>query len=368
MKNLNTVICAILNISEQDFTRLVKERGMKPTKAAIRLGADPREAQLFAGLKLATSAQHIDEVYANTNILSCMQGQNVGKFYEANDFGVIYSDNFRCLINVKTGALVRSNHRSTFGYGYHRDQICHVLAEHYTSDELVTNVVYTERPVIVGYTNTTSEQFEVTVYHYKIDKLFCNGEQIRLDYYGSSIKFDKEELNCIFKKVQEEVIKNLNTEEVHINCLDKKYVVNLKKVQQQSSVREVENKCYLPGNTLVRNLRKLKSIYNDRFFSKKIPSAFFGMSLGDVMISVYDVIGKVIDVKKPIRKMKLQQRLGLVVPKDAYYPYIDFTFNDTWKDVEVYEDVTRQEALEEHYWKRLGDSYREAYNRPRTNY
>ena len=368
MKNLNTVICAILNISEQDFSNLVQVRGMKPTKAAIRLGADPREAQLFAGLKLATSAQHIDEVYANTNILSCMLGQNVGKFYEANDFGVIYSDNFRCLINVKTGALVRSNHRSTFGYGYHRDQICHVLAEHYTSDEIVTNVVYSERPVIVGYTNTTSEQFEVTVYHYKIDKLFCNGEQIRLDYYGSSIKFDKEELNCIFKKVQEEVIKNLNTEEVHISCQGREYVVNLKKVQQQSSVREVEDKCYLPGNTLVRNLRKLKSIYNDRFFSKKIPSAFFGMSLGDVMISVYDVIGKVIDVKKPIRKMKLQQRLGLVVPKDAYYPYIDFSYDDSWRDVQIREDVSHQEVIEEHYWKRLGDSYREAYSRPRTNY
>lgn len=368
MKNLNTVICSILNIRFDDFVSLVETRGMKPTKAAIRLGADPREAQLFAGLKLATTAKEIDEVYSNTNVLSCMQGQNVGKFYEANDFGVIYSDNFRCLINIKTGALVRSNHRTTFGYGYHRDQICHVLAEHYTSDELVTNKVYSERPVVVGYTNTTSEQFEVTVYHYKIDKLFCDGEQIRLDYYGSSIKFDKEELNCIFKKVQEEVIKNLNTEEVHIPYLDKKYVVYLKKIQQQSTVREVEEKCYLSGNTLVRNLRKLKSIYNDRFFSKKIPSAFFGLSLGDIMVSVYDVIGKVIDVKKPIRKVKLQQRLELVVPKDAYYPYIDFVYDNSWRDVEVYEDISHQEALEEHYWKRLGDSYREACNRPRTNY
>lgn len=368
MKNLNTVICSILNIRFDDFVSLVETRGMRPVKAAIRLGAEPKAAQLFASLKLVTTSEEINEVYSNENVTSCMRGHEVGQFYEANDFGVIYSDNFRCLINVKTGALVRSNHRSTFGYGYHRDQICHVLAEHYTSDELVTNKVYSERPVIVGYTNTTTEQFEVTSYHYKIDKLFCDGEQIRLDYYGSSIKIEKEELNCIFKKVQEEVVKNLNTEEVHIPCLDKKYVVYLKKTQQQSTAREVENNCYLPGNTLVRNLRKLKSIYNDRFFSKKTPNAIFGLSLGDTIISVYDVIGKVIDVKKPIRKVKLQQRLELVVPKDAYYPYIDFSYDDSWRDIDTCEDISYQEDIEQHYWKRLGDSYREAYNRPRTNY
>ena len=96
--NLNLIICKIINVDYKDFSYLVNERGVRPVKAAIRLGASPEIAQIFAGLKLATTAEEITAVYKNDAVKSCMTGKDVGPFYVANGIGCIYSNNYRCLV------------------------------------------------------------------------------------------------------------------------------------------------------------------------------------------------------------------------------------------------------------------------------
>ena len=79
--NLNLIICKIINVDYKDFSYLVNERGVRPVKAAIRLGASPEIAQIFAGLKLATTAEEITAVYKNDAVKSCMTGKDVDPFY-----------------------------------------------------------------------------------------------------------------------------------------------------------------------------------------------------------------------------------------------------------------------------------------------
>ncbi len=60
--NLNSIICKILNINIEEFNNLITGRGMRPVKAAIRLGAEPEKAEIFATLKIAKTAEEITAV------------------------------------------------------------------------------------------------------------------------------------------------------------------------------------------------------------------------------------------------------------------------------------------------------------------
>lgn len=126
MKNqhdVNKMVATVLNVDLEKYTTLL-ERGFKPAKALIRLGADRDKAGLVGGLKLATTAKEIDEVYADTSILSCMTGKSVGQFYAANGINVLYGPDFRCLVGSENGISVRA-------YGTKHHAIYSIIREYF---------------------------------------------------------------------------------------------------------------------------------------------------------------------------------------------------------------------------------------------
>lgn len=110
MFNVNKVICELLEINQVSFEALLS-KGMRPVKAAVRLGANRIKAEVLSGLKVEWSIEGINKVYADENILSCMTDQKVGDFYYANNIGVMYGNNFRMLVN-KQGSIAKR------AYGY----------------------------------------------------------------------------------------------------------------------------------------------------------------------------------------------------------------------------------------------------------
>lgn len=125
--DVNVMICAVLNIDQCQYTFLVTERGMKPSKALIRLGVNHREASLLGGLKLATSKEEIDSVYKDESIRSCMTGDAPGAFYEYNGIGVLYSSDFRCLVGGSRGINPRA-------YGTKGDAIYQLIRPYFDKD------------------------------------------------------------------------------------------------------------------------------------------------------------------------------------------------------------------------------------------
>ena len=120
-KELNIVISSLLNIDEIKFQAGL-DKGQKPSKLAIKLGANQTHAQYFAGLKLAISAEEINEAYAS-HIRSCMTDKPVGEFYAMNGIGVIWGPQFRILVNTSNGVLGSSS------YGMDRDYIHPILSD-----------------------------------------------------------------------------------------------------------------------------------------------------------------------------------------------------------------------------------------------
>lgn len=115
--NINQIVAKLANVSQKEYTDLVEVRGMRPSKALFRLGVEQQLAGLLGTLKLASTADEIDIVYSNTQVLSCMTGQPVGEFYAHLDLQVIYNDRYRCVVEVQ------SNWASPRGYGI----LCHKL-------------------------------------------------------------------------------------------------------------------------------------------------------------------------------------------------------------------------------------------------
>lgn len=147
-------ISKLMGIDADEFIYL-KEKGVRPVKAAIKLGAAPFMAEVLAGLTVTWSIRGINEVYADTNILSCMTGKSVGKFYHANDIGVISGNNFRMLVN-KQGMVANR------AYGFKGEHIRNILLD---SDFLIaSNYIFpcdieeyeTHESTYIGYKETTA--------------------------------------------------------------------------------------------------------------------------------------------------------------------------------------------------------------------
>ena len=140
-KELNIVISSLLNIDEIKFQAGL-DKGQKPSKLAIKLGANQTHAQYFAGLKLAISAEEINEAYAS-HIRSCMTDEPVGEFYAMNGIGVIWGPQFRILVNTSNGVLGSSS------YGMDRDYIHPILSDSglFAQGEFYNgeHVIYAER-------------------------------------------------------------------------------------------------------------------------------------------------------------------------------------------------------------------------------
>lgn len=119
--HLDLMICQdIFKISYTDFINLVHTRGMSRSKAITRLVSMnykntgtviynlDKKLSFFPNLMLYTTVNDINSIYDICDSSSCESKCPVGKFYRSNKIGVIGSNNFRTLVNLKTGKLLAS--------------------------------------------------------------------------------------------------------------------------------------------------------------------------------------------------------------------------------------------------------------------
>lgn len=376
--NLNSIIAQILNINEQEFTALVEGRGMRPVKAAIRLGAEPDKAQIFAGLKIATTVSEIDAVYANENVRSCMTGNAPGQFYHDNGIGVIYSNNYRCLVNIKTSSLAIRHGWS--GYGYHRDVISPILLQ-FLSGKKFWNKATTCEMVEYG---TGRFHYKPSVnahiYGWKIvgvnggfkdnNKRFsyCNftwGVLARMelwsyDEYNDVLAYLEHYLNFVEKSANS-VIKV----DLPIELLGKASSITI----TLKCVKEKENAYSYYCDYESRYKRC--GYYHD--LARKGLSGEFEENTEHLM-KVYDYFKatfildvKAIKTEERKTKIKYYSQDVIIRNKGVFIPFLDIEESkeelpDTLFVVEGGEDY-----IEDYYLGRLGDSYKERMNHPRRN-
>lgn len=135
-KDLYSITASIMGIEVNAWRSLVDIRGMKPVKAAIKLGANVTTAQLVGDLKLATGTAAINKVYADKRCMSCMTGNKVGAFWANNYVGVIHSPNFRLLVGLETRGI---NPRS---YGFKGEKVHALLEPFFDKKEFPVKSIY----------------------------------------------------------------------------------------------------------------------------------------------------------------------------------------------------------------------------------
>ena len=125
MTTILTAISAVLSINADRFHQGLRQ-GRKAVKLACSLGASYEAAELLAPLKLAVTADQIDEAYASP-VKSCMQNRPVGRYYAQLGVQCLHSSNFRALIMphpTTPGLWVAPR-----AYGVHGDRITKLLAD-----------------------------------------------------------------------------------------------------------------------------------------------------------------------------------------------------------------------------------------------
>ena len=156
-KDLFVIVANIMKINVLAWRDLVDGRGMRPVKAAIKLGAAANIAQLVGDLRLAVTAEDINTVYADDRCKSCMTGHRIGKFWEDNDVGVIYAPNFRLLVGLVTKGL------NPHAYGFKGDKVMDLLEEHFNTKEFPVTSEYVWRTVNVAYKREIQEELKYSV-------------------------------------------------------------------------------------------------------------------------------------------------------------------------------------------------------------
>ncbi len=376
--NLNSIIAKILKINVRDFETLVNVRGMRPVKAAIRLGAEPEKAQIFAGLKLATTASEIDAVYANENVRSCQTGNAPGQFYSDNGIGVIYSNNYRCLVNPKTNSLAIRHGWS--GYGYHRDVISPVLLQ-YISGKKFWNKTTTCEMVEYG---TGRFHYKPSVnahiYGWKIVGVggYCEDNTKRFSYshftWGLSIRMNLWTLG--------EYNKVLNYLEHYLSFVEKsmnsviKVDLPIELLGKASSititlkcVKEKENAYSLYCDYESRYKRC--GYYHD--LARKGQSGMFEENTEHLMkIYGYFKATFILDVKaikteKRKTKIKYYSQDVIIRNKGIFIPFLDIEESKKELPDTLFVIGGGEDYIEDYYLGRLGDSYKERMNHPRRN-
>ena len=120
----NSLLLNILGVQDKDKYVAELARGTKPTKAAIKCGAQcsTNTLNVMGSARLAITQEEIDLAYS-TSVKSCMQGESVGSYYNSQLIGVIWTNNFRVLLCLRTFQLLGE------GYGYHNVQAQQILME-----------------------------------------------------------------------------------------------------------------------------------------------------------------------------------------------------------------------------------------------
>ena len=160
-KDLYEILGKIMGIDATAWRNLVDGRGMRPVKAAIKLGAEANVAQLVGDLRLAVTADEIDTVYADDRCMSCMTGCKVGRFWEINGVGVIYAPNFRLLVGLVTKGL------NPQAYGFKGDTVHDLLEPFFDNEEapVESSYVWRREPVAYGREVRLEKEYVVWTVH-----------------------------------------------------------------------------------------------------------------------------------------------------------------------------------------------------------
>ena len=387
--NLNSIIAKILKINLNQFEELVDGRGMRPVKAAIRLGASPEKAEIFATLKIAKTAEEITAVYKNDNVRSCMTGNDVGPFYAANGISCIYSGNYRCLVNTKTMTLCSKGYQK--GYGYHRDIITPELEKYFTGGRFITSseVMKEEWASSEVLRVIRTPLFKTTYSGWKL-------KEISFNFFGESMKVHQWELfqneadaisSSFLKWVREEAEFFLTNDSASTARVVELVVPNLGRFPsviltlQYGSFNYIDATLLNPiaiamGGAHTLNIhaksmheRKIKkeTLRYEGFWFKKEKWWCTDNIITEVSVEIENTYRKVF--KKHLAFFEVDK---VVTPKGVLKPYLDFPLErrDVTSDVlnKTTIKLNDMEEVEDHYLNLLGDSYTERMNHPRENF
>lgn len=381
--NLNSIIAKILKINLSQFEELVDGRGMRPVKAAIRLGAEPEKAQIFAGLKLATTAEEITAVYSNDSVKSCMTGKDVGPFYATNNIGCIYSNNYRCLINLETMALCVKGHWR--GYGYHRDIISNELGKHFLSEDFISNkeVIKEESHSAEILKVIRTPTYNLSCYGWEIKEIKFNffGESKTVKQWDLHQNELKEITNSFVKFVKEEsqfFLTNSSSKTLEL------VVPNVGRLPSVTlSLRYGELRVY-HERVLARMQEAMgggwvPKVYAKNMHERKVKEETLHFEGGWWEREKYWCTEKIVtsfsvrirnEYRNVYKKYTRYYEISHVVkPKGVYIPYFDFNTvrKDVTDNILNHYLIKDNDELEDYYLNTLGDSYKERMNHPRRN-
>ena len=130
----------ILEIDLESFQAELS-RGTKPTKAALKCGADETLAQLIAPLRFAVSKGEIDAAYRS--VKSCLSGDNtIADFCIKHGLFVLCSPNYRVLFNPRT------MHAARMSYGFSAEHVQDHLSKFITFDGVILDEGDIVKPVL----------------------------------------------------------------------------------------------------------------------------------------------------------------------------------------------------------------------------
>lgn len=335
-ENLNQIIATECGVSLDDWRALVDGRGMRPIKALIKLGADPKIAQAIGDLKLAVTADEINVAY-NTNVKSCMTGDEVGEYYQANQIGCIWSAKYRRLIGL-TNKIVAPR-----SYGEYMYVIDKILRKH---------VKRGSNPFPVRYfTKTTRRVVKLReVIGARISDFTFSIGQVVTEYKSRPVDVNSKEFKCVEKYFIDAFVSDAIFGAIWSDCKSYTahgYTVHIDFSEQVTEVTGRKAREVLGVKSIKTvGTRDGKTVYKLRFVDK------FTEEIPEFEYSTRTYLGR-----------------AEIVPNGCKAPYIDFLKYDDAVDVTYEPDVlTETDLLEEHYLARLGNSYKERMNKPRTNY
>ena len=124
MSNFVSLMINLLNVQQPELYTTELARGTKPGKAARKAipNCAPEVLEVFGSAKLAVTVDEINEAYS-TPVKSCMQSKPVGNYFSSVGIAVIWTSNFRILVQL---ADMRPVAR---GYGFHGAKAEHILSK-----------------------------------------------------------------------------------------------------------------------------------------------------------------------------------------------------------------------------------------------
>ena len=325
-KDLYEILGKIMGIDATAWRNLVDGRGMRPVKAAIKLGAKADIAQLVGDLRLAVTAEDIDTVYADERCKSCMTGCKVGRFWEINGVGVIYAPNFRLLVGLVTKGL------NPQAYGFKGNTVHDLLGPFFDNEEapVESSYVWKREPVAYGREVRLEKEYVVWTIHLGeetdkaiVETFLAKGITEKTTSEGF-MRFSNETLHTkpypfIGKYKLSEKACNLPGE-THQGFGYRQTISEFERVSDELGFHYIESDSGSYKYLEVKEVEKSHILYRDESRVSQTPKVQLG---GDHYHSFIDFDTKVVSDKKAKEKIK-ELNLTLQVYNKADYDDIPF--------------------------------------------